>query len=42
MINEPINVTDPAFEKTVLQSSLPVIVDFGHPGVDLVKWLPQF
>jgi thioredoxin 1 len=31
MINEPINVTDPAFEKTVLQSSLPVIVDFWAP-----------
>ncbi len=31
MINEPINVTDAAFEKTVLQSSLPVIVDFWAP-----------
>lgn len=31
MINEPINVTDQAFEKTVLESSLPVIVDFWAP-----------
>jgi thioredoxin 1 len=31
MINEPIHVTDAAFEKTVLQSSLPVIVDFWAP-----------
>ena len=31
MINEPINVTDDAFEKTILQSELPVIVDFWAP-----------
>jgi thioredoxin 1 len=31
MINEPIHVTDDAFEKTVLQSGLPVIVDFWAP-----------
>lgn len=31
MINEPIHVTDEAFEKTVLESSLPVIVDFWAP-----------
>ena len=31
MSNEPINVTDAAFEKTVLQSSIPVIVDFWAP-----------
>lgn len=31
MINEPINVTDQAFQKTVLESSLPVIVDFWAP-----------
>ncbi|NMC79069.1 MAG: thioredoxin [Chloroflexi bacterium] len=31
MINEPVHVTDAAFEKTVLQSSLPVIVDFWAP-----------
>jgi thioredoxin 1 len=31
MNNEPIHVTDAAFEKVVLQSSLPVIVDFWAP-----------
>jgi thioredoxin 1 len=31
MINEPIQVTDAAFEKTVLESELPVIVDFWAP-----------
>lgn len=31
MIAEPIHVTDAAFEKTVLQSQLPVIVDFWAP-----------
>ncbi len=31
MIDEPINVTDASFEKTVLESSLPVIVDFWAP-----------
>lgn len=31
MIEEPINVVDDAFEKTVLQSELPVIVDFWAP-----------
>jgi thioredoxin 1 len=31
MIDEPIHVTDSAFEKTVLQSKLPVIVDFWAP-----------
>ena len=31
MINEPIHVTDAAFEKTVLQSEIPVIVDFWAP-----------
>jgi len=31
MIKEPINVTDQAFEKTVLQSELPFIVDFWAP-----------
>ena len=31
MIDEPIHVTDSAFEKTVLGSSLPVIVDFWAP-----------
>ena len=31
MFSEPINVTDAAFEKTVMQSELPVIVDFWAP-----------
>ena len=31
MIQEPIHVTDAEFEKTVLQASLPVIVDFWAP-----------
>jgi thioredoxin 1 len=31
MYTEPIHVTDSAFEKTILQSSLPVIVDFWAP-----------
>ena len=31
MINEPINVTDDAFEKAVINSELPVIVDFWAP-----------
>lgn len=31
MFDEPINVTDEAFEKTVVDSDLPVIVDFWAP-----------
>ena len=31
MYTEPIHVTDQAFEKTVLQSEIPVIVDFWAP-----------
>jgi len=31
MFDEPIHVTDAAFEKTVLRSSLPVVVDFWAP-----------
>ncbi len=31
MIDEPIHVTDATFEKTVLNSSIPVIVDFWAP-----------
>jgi thioredoxin 1 len=31
MFNEPVHVTDAAFEKTVLQSEIPAIVDFWAP-----------
>jgi len=31
MVNEPVHVSDAAFEETVLKSSLPVIVDFWAP-----------
>ena len=31
MFEEPINVTDEAFEQTVIKSDLPVIVDFWAP-----------
>lgn len=31
MIDEPIHITDEAFEKTVLESKIPVIVDFWAP-----------
>jgi thioredoxin 1 len=31
MINEPINVTDAAFEASVMKSEIPVIVDFWAP-----------
>ncbi len=31
MLAEPVHVTDAAFEKTVLQAALPVIVDFWAP-----------
>jgi len=31
MFEEPINVTDAAFEKTVLENELPVIADFWAP-----------
>ncbi len=31
MFDEPINVTDEAFEKTVINSNIPVIVDFWAP-----------
>jgi thioredoxin 1 len=31
MVNQPVHVTDAAFEKAVLKSTLPVIVDFWAP-----------
>ena len=31
MITEPLHVTDDAFEKTVLKSEVPVVVDFWAP-----------
>jgi thioredoxin 1 len=31
MLSEPIHVTDAIFEKTVLQSDIPVVVDFWAP-----------
>ena len=31
MINEPIHVTDAAFQQSVIQSDLPVVVDFWAP-----------
>ena len=31
MISEPVHVTDASFEKVVLQSEMPVIVDFWAP-----------
>lgn len=36
-LDKPVVVTDATFAKEVLQSDLPVIVDSGHRGADLVE-----
>ena len=39
MINEPIHVNDAAFEKVILQSSIPAVVDFWAPWCSPCKMI---